>query len=120
MSPSIQLLKLAAYASVILGLGSQFVVASEKDTIGLTDLLARKPGANGSDLRIAQVEAGTAYQPSPAVANQLASKFSFFDADSVYPTAAVYDPAKQSNHGNLVANNFYDSSTGVATDVSEI
>ncbi len=94
--------------------------ASEKDTIGLTDLLARKPGADGSGLRIAQVEAGTAYQPSPAGAAQPASKFSFYDADSLYPVAGSYNSSKQSGHANLVANNFFDLNTGVATDVSEI
>lgn len=99
--------------------------ASDKETIGLTDLLAREPGLNGSDLRIAQVEASTSstiekYQPRPAAAVQPDSKFSFFDSSSPYPTAGAYDSTKQSGHANSVANHFYDLNTGVATDVDEI
>jgi len=101
------------------------ISATEKDTIGLTDLLAREPGLDGSGLRIALAEASTSstidqYQPSPAAAGQPNSKFSYFDSTSSYPTAGTYDAAKQSNHANNVANNYFDLNTGVATDVDEI
>jgi len=103
------------------------LVASEKDTIGLTDLLAREPGVNGSGLRIAQVEASTSstierYQPSPAGASQPFSKFSYYDTANKYNVnpAGAYISSKQSNHANLVANHYFDLNTGVATDVNEI
>lgn len=100
--------------------GIEILSASEKDTIGLTDLLARKPGADGSGIRVGQVEAGIGYQANPAAAGQPASKFSFFDNDATYPVSGVYEASKVSSHANNVANNFYDVNTGVATDVPEI
>lgn len=104
---------------------SLLLTASELDTIGLTDLLTREPGLDGSGLRITQVEASSSatieqYQSNPAAAAQPASKFSYFDSDNVYPTAGAYDATKQSNHANSVANNYFDLNTGVATDVNEI
>jgi len=100
------------------------LTAGDKDTIGLTDLLAREPGVNGTGLRIALVEASTSltsekYQPNPASADP-AITFSFFDSASTYPTAGVYNGAKYSSHANTVANHYFDLNTGVATDVSEI
>ncbi len=103
-----------------------FLYADEKDTIGLTDLLTREPSLNGSNLRVALVEAqqnpanSGKYQPNPASASQPASKFSFFDTNNLYPAAGNYDSAKQSSHANLVANHYFDLNTGVATNVSEI
>lgn len=100
-------------------------MASEIDTIGLTDLLIREPSLNGSGLRIAQVEASTSttverYQPSPAAASQPAAKFSFFDSNSVYPIAGAYASNKRSGHADTVADHYFDLNTGVATDVNEI
>lgn len=104
--------------------------ADNLDTIGLNDLLTREPGLDGSAIIVAQVEASTsttieAYQANPAAAGQAASKFSYYDSDSltlINPLAnpGVYDPAKESNHANIVANAFYDANTGVATDADEI
>ena len=114
--------------------------ADNLDTIGLTDLLAREPELDGSGLTVAQVEAPTSttedpitgetietYQPNPAAAGQASSKFSYYDSSSLpLPTPdplsnpGVYDATKQSSHANSVANGFYDATTGVATDVSEV
>ncbi len=100
--------------------------ADNLETIGLSDLLAREPGLDGSGVTVAQVEASAittseVYQANPTSAGQAASKFSFYDTDN--PTLAnpgAYDSAKLSNHANTVANAFYDINTGVATDVDEI
>ncbi|MGJ8655888.1 MAG: hypothetical protein ACSHX6_05495 [Akkermansiaceae bacterium] len=108
---------------------SSLLTADEKETIGLTDLLTREPGLNGSGLRIAQIEADSntneaidyeIYQPNPATASQDPSKFSYFDSDNTYLTPSDYESKKQSGHANLVANNYFDTNTGVATDVAEI
>ena len=116
--------------------------ADNLDTIGLTDLLAREPELDGSGLTIAQVEAPTSttedpitgetietYQPNPAAAGQASSKFSYYDSSNLpLPTPpddplsnpGMYNAIKQSGHANNVANGFYDTTTGVATDVSDV
>jgi len=103
---------------------STLLHADERATIGHSDLLAREPGLDGSGLRVAQVEAsvssGDVYQANPAAASQNAVKFSYFDSSYSYPNAGSYVSTKQSGHANTVANHFYDTNTGVATDVSEI
>lgn len=110
---------------VLLISGSTVLYANERDTIGHSDLIARVPGLDGSGLRVAQVEASESltverYQASPAAASQNSAKFSFFDTASRYPTSGVFDANKQSGHSDRVANNFYDTNTGLATDMSEI
>ena len=112
---------------------SNLLVATERDTIGHTDLIAREPDLDGSGLRVAQIEAPLSngqYQPNPASASQNSSKFSYFDSDTPFslldrllgrlPTPGIYESSKQSGHANSVANNYYDFNTGIATDVDEI
>ncbi len=89
-------------------------VGGDLDTIGWTALTAREPALNGSGLTLGQVEAGADWQPSPAVANQPASMFTYFDSVNTYPTGAAFDSTLESGHANSVANNYFDASTGTA------
>ena len=90
-------------------------VGGDLDTIGWTALTAREPALNGSGLTLGQVEAGADWQPSPAVANQPASMFTYFDSANPYASGgASFDSDLESGHANTVANNYFDASTGTA------
>ncbi len=99
--------------------------AGDLDTIGVTVLRQVDPTLTGSGVKVAQTEAPVStntpppFEVAPAPVGQPTNLFTWI---SSLGTATVYtnNVGAASWHANMVAANFYGSTNGVATNVSQV
>ena len=107
--------------ALMLGTGS--LDATTLDTIGLTLLNTLATNANGTGVRVAQVEAyatGTGdFEVNPNAASQPASRFTYYSSSgtaSAFPNSV----GTESAHADEVADYFYGLAQGVATNAAHV
>src|SRR4051812_3909687 len=96
--------------------------SADLTTIGVTALWNFEPGLTGATVRVAQPEASVgpgAWQVDPAAAGQPIALFNWISSGG---TAATFPNGlgTVSPHANIVGNNFYGISSGVAPGVMRV
>src|SRR5215471_16315556 len=96
--------------------------ASSLDAIGITLLRTVTTNLNGTGIRVAQPEAGAPnFEVNPAFSwvQQPVSLFTYISSGgsiSAFPNGL----GLESNHGDMVASNFYGMPAGIATNVAHV
>lgn len=109
---------------VCFGLLAMALHASDLDTIGVTVLNQVDPSLQGTGIWVAQPEAvntqgSNDFEVNPSFVGQPVSLFTWISSSGIasnYPNAV----GSESGHGDYVARNFYQPSTGAAPAVSHV
>lgn len=98
------------------------------DDIGHTDLITRLPELDASGITLTQVESGTNWKVNPTTTGLSTDLFTYYSDSAPYDASATegtggesfLDTDTASGHANTVADRYFDTTTGVATNPAAI